>query len=371
MAPREFFSNQEPQSVVKTEIVANYFGAWSKIVRRHSEDIGYADLFSGPGRYDDGTESTPLLILRTALDDPYLRDHLVMCFNDIDAAHIEQLSREIGTIKGAESLGHPPRLLNEDTSTGMLGELGPIRTIPTFYFIDPFGYRGLTNDLVRSVIAGWGCECVLFFNYNRVNAGITNPTVVATMDGLFGRDRAERLRRTVGVLSSSAREKLIVEELSASLRDVGGEYVLPFRFRDAQRNRTSHYVVFVSKHFRGYDVMKEVMAKKSVQNRGFPTFEWAADRALQMKLEDFDFDDPYSIGALKRYLLEACEGRQIRVKQLYEQYSVNTPYLESHFKEAIRQLEASGEVGVDPPAEKRPKRNGIVTVADKCLISFG
>lgn len=329
--PTGFFSKQEPQSVVKTEIVTSYFDAWSKIVGKHSPTIGYADLFSGPGRYEDGSESTPLMILRKAVHDPVLRGSLVTVFNDADSKHVADLRNEIGHLEGTETLKHPPLVLNEETGIGTLRGTPALRNIPTFYFIDPFGYRGLTNELIQSAIAGWGSECVFFFNYNRVNAAITNASVRSTMDGLFGEPRAHSLRQMVETLSPSAREKAVVDEIVASIRDVGGKFVIPFRFRDAAHKRTSHYVVFISKNIRGYTIMKEIMAKRSKAIRGIPMFEWAPDRAMQLKLEDFDSDDPYSIDALKKYLLEACGGTRISVGELYDRYNVNIPILEAAF----------------------------------------
>src|SRR5207248_10024637 len=41
----------------------------------------------------------------------------------------------------------------------------------TFLFVDPFGYKGLSLQLVNSVIKDWGCDCVFFFNYNRISMG--------------------------------------------------------------------------------------------------------------------------------------------------------------------------------------------------------
>jgi hypothetical protein len=39
--------------------------------------------------------------------------------------------------------------------------------------------------------------------------------------------------------------------------------VLPYRFKMVDAERTSHYLIFVGKHFLGYKIMREVMAKAS------------------------------------------------------------------------------------------------------------
>ncbi len=56
-----------------------------------------------------------------------------------------------------------------------------------------------------------------------------------------------------------------MEELSEALADsTGGQsrYVLPFRFRSDSGRRTMHHLIFISKHFRGYEIMKDIMAKE-------------------------------------------------------------------------------------------------------------
>ena len=59
------------------------------------------------------------------------------------------------------------------------------------------------------------------------------------------------------------REALILEELAAEIKSLGGSYVLPFTFRNSSGTRTSHKLVFVSKNFKGYAIMKDIMANES------------------------------------------------------------------------------------------------------------
>jgi hypothetical protein len=69
------------------------------------------------------------------------------------------------------------------------------------------------------------------------------------MDALFGTERAAELRQKLTGLSPDQRETLILEELSQAIKEMGGKFVLPFRFK--RGNRTSHSLIFVSKHFKG------------------------------------------------------------------------------------------------------------------------
>ena len=109
MATKRFFEECQEQSQVKSRIVEKYFRAWAKVVSPHARDnrIAYIDLFAGPGRYQDGTDSTPLRILRAAIDDRQMRDGLVTMFNDGDANNSRSLESAIAALPGIEGDSQP------------------------------------------------------------------------------------------------------------------------------------------------------------------------------------------------------------------------------------------------------------------------
>jgi three-Cys-motif partner protein len=89
MSTESFFDDQREQSLVKSSIVSKYFWAWAKVIssvrdRYQTQDkrIAYIDLFAGPGRYEDNTKSTPLLVLEKAITDPKMAERLITFFND-------------------------------------------------------------------------------------------------------------------------------------------------------------------------------------------------------------------------------------------------------------------------------------------------
>ena len=70
MSTLGFFEQPREQSEVKKAIVSKYFWAWAKVImptaKKAAKRVAYIDLFAGPGRYEDGTQCTPLLILAEA-----------------------------------------------------------------------------------------------------------------------------------------------------------------------------------------------------------------------------------------------------------------------------------------------------------------
>jgi len=68
-------------------------------------------------------------------------------------------------------------------------------------------------------------------------------------------------------------------------------------------------------------------------------------------------------------LLQACAGQSLRVWDIYEAITVDTPYTLKNVKDAIIDLEAKNKASVDTPANKR-MRLGKVTLGEKRIVTF-
>lgn len=173
MAGSTFFDESTDQSQVKTAIVSKYFWAWAHVISPSAKNrgtrIAYIDLFAGPGRYKDGTKSTPLLILEQAIANPDWRQLLVTIFNDLDSTNTRSLERAIKDLPGIEKLKYPPEVQNEEVGEKIVAMFERMALVPTLFFVDPWGYKGLSLRLINSVLKNWGCDCIFFFNYNRIN----------------------------------------------------------------------------------------------------------------------------------------------------------------------------------------------------------
>jgi three-Cys-motif partner protein len=281
MAGDTFFEESTAQSRIKATIVKDYFWAWVKVIVaaqrkwKKGERVAYIDLFAGPGRYKDGTKSTPLLVLESAIADPDLCKRLVTIFNDADPENAEALTKEVEGIPGIRSLKYKPQIQAQEVGDKIVEMFEKLNLIPTFFFVDPWGYKGLSLGLINSVVKNWGCDCVFFFNYNRINMGLNNDAVERHIDVLFGKERAKVLRGKLVSLPPEEREITIVEALTEALKELGAQYVLPFCFKDENGSRTSHYLIFATKHPLGYKIMKEIMAKySSEEHQGVASLEY-------------------------------------------------------------------------------------------------
>ncbi len=357
MLQTHVFDESLEQSQIKAAIVADYFWAWANTMltaakkHGHPPQIAYVDLFSGPGRYGDETKATPITILERALVDPGLCNTLTTVFNDKDAKNIASLTSAIAAIPRIQDLKHAPRVFSSEVGEEIAQAFEQVKRTPTLFFVDPWGYKGLSLGLINSVLRDWGCDCIFFFNYNRINPGLDNPLVREHIDALFGKERADRLRHKLALMSPHDRELTIVEEIAQALKEMGGKYVLPYRFVNASGHRTSHHLIFVTKHFRGYERMKGVMAKySSSREQGVPSFEYNPATAHQPFLFAFR---PRPIDDLKHSLIVSYAGQDVSLRQIYEKHSIDTPFLEANYREALRQLEAEGLITAVSPRSRR------------------
>lgn len=368
MALGTFFNDSREQSAIKSAIVAKYFWAWAKVIiptmKMRGGKIAYVDLFAGPGRYKDGTKSTPLLILESALADSDMPSMLMAVFNDKDPENASSLEKEIERLPGIDHLRHKPRIFCEEIGLQLPALLRELSDVPTLLFLDPWGYKGLSQRLVNSVLRNWGCDCIIFFNYNRISMGVTNESVHHHLEALLGAERLHRLQNSTAWLAPHDRELLIVEEMSQALKEMGGKFVLPFRFRNDVGNRTSHHLFFVSKHFRGYEIMKGIMAKESsTAEQGVASFEYnPADVRCPLL---FELGRP--LDDLEGLLRQRYAGVRIGVQMLYEEHSVGKPYTKSNYKHVLSGMLDRGLVTVERPEGKKIRKN---TFPDDVLISF-
>ncbi len=365
MTNNSFFDESRETSLVKAEIVAKYFWSWAKVIipqaKKWGKDIAYIDLFSGPGRYQDGSKSTPLLILERAIADEDMRERLITIFNDKNSDNTYSLQQAINSLENIETLKYQPRIFNTEVGEEIVQAFQKISLVPTLFFIDPWGYKGISRELIGSVIKDWGCDCILFFNYNRINMGLGNQAVEKHMKVLFSEERFNQLKEELKEIKPHERELTIIENISQELKNIGGGYVLPFCFKNVEGTRTSHHLIFISKHIRGYSIMKEIMAKESSSyEQGVPIFEYNPATKYQPLL--FDLSQP--LDELENMLLNEFAGQTITMIDIYERHHVGKRFIKKNYKDVLIELETKGKIITEP--SKRRKN----TFADKVKVTF-
>jgi len=377
MTTNDFFDEQREQSLVKATITAKYFDVWASIMintqdnnakryGKKNDRIAYIDLFAGPGRYQDGKSSTPIMILEKAVKNEKFRKRLVSVFNDKDENHVRSLENEINGIEGIETLEYKPQILHNQVGEEIVKDFESRKLVPTLFFVDPWGYKGLSLRLINSVVKDWGCDAIFFFNYNRINTGISNPRVESHMRALF-EDKFDSLVKSVEGLTAHEREVQVVESLCQAIKGYGTRFTLPFRFKNEDGSRTNHHLIFVSKNFKGYDVMKTIMYEESTRHtEGVASFEYNP-RDLLTDRQHLLFQLSTPLEELWDDLLRTYKGKVIRLKELYENHSVDKPFVIENYKMTLIRMLENGTITAVGEKGKPPRKGSF---AEHNVITF-
>ena len=369
--PHQFFDQPLAHSVVKGEIISKYFAAWANIIKTRAREkkMVYFDLFAGKGAYGDGTPSTPLLILNKIVADPTLRAQVFTYFRDREAQCVEALRINVAALPGIETLKYAPDIEQATArDSGLDTHFETAHVVPSFMFLDPFGYNGVTVKLIRAILKDWGCDVAFFFCFKRMPGAIMNNLVRPHMDELFGHDRVTELRSILPNLKTpSEKEAVILAALEASLNAIGGRYIQTFRFR-SPTGVIIHHLVFVTKNPTAHRIMKGIMAAASSgATENVPNFEFQSNAPQTL----IQVDSP--IETLMSDLIERFRGRtNITIEDIISAHHYGTPYVEKNYTEALRRLfydrnSISAVRGPMSPALNPSKRSMPVS---NTLISF-
>ena len=369
-----FFETPTEQSTIKQMIVSKYFGTWVNVIKNSwasDNPIAYVDLFSGPGVYEDGTESVPLRVVRTVLDDRALVKRIRLFFNDQNENYIEALKDNIRRVDSQDVLRNNIKYSKYSVGSEFYQRLNFPSNVPVFSYVDPFGYKGITRELIGKLIQNNGSDCIFFFNYSRLNMAFsTNPRFDTYLSNIFGAERMIKLNDILQDLPPSQRESIVLNALSDSLCEIGAINPLAFKFYSQEKQRTSHFIVFVSKHPLATRIMKQTMYSVSAKDAdGVALFEYHDQKNFGIEYPQKSlFDSPFQglITELKR----KNSGQKIVVEQLCAFYECNykSPFVKQNVKAALLQLEEDGLLTVE--GRKKQTSKGKKTLPDAAIVVF-
>lgn len=361
MTADTFFGSQSPESAAKTDIVATFFAAWLNIigaVSTYRGPLAYMELFAGPGRFADGSLSTPLRVLEAILSSSQAA-RLYVILNEMDERAADELTNNVRSLVGPRKLAQEPILTREEIDRcSALTFLTYLHDYPAVLFVDPFGYKGVSRDLFAGFMsAGWGRDAILFFNYKRINAALSNPEFSSHMEAMFGAVRAHALRDELHGLHPQEREERVHNEMENALHEVGVNFVQRYDF--AKRHDS---LFFMSQKEKGLRVMKNVMQKRSTStDHGVPSFTYARPTDIQGSLfapTKTPIDD------LRDDLLAHFAGRTLTFEQLVREHHPGTKYVDKNYREALLALEALGAINTSP------KQRREATFGPKVRVTF-
>ena len=367
-----FFADQSEQSAVKAHIVSSYFSAWSRVIQKWNTPMAYIDLFCGPGKYENDKPSAPLLIVQNTLSNPALLHKMSFVFNDKDSNNTAMLQQSISQLDENAKLKGRLQFYNETVEQDFYSRLNIPANMPVLSFVDPFGYKGLTMNLINRLINNSGSDCIFFFNYNRINMALSiNIKFDEHLKSLFGDNRTAELKKQLAHQPPERREPIVLNALIDALRENKSNYVLPFKFYSTEMLRTSHFIIFVTKHPLACKIMKQIMYSNSAKDSdGVATFSFEDSRNFGAGFEQLTiFDRP--IQSLRDDILRKYTGRTVSVGSICNDVDCDfsSHFVSKNVKDVLKELELEGKINVTT-GRKQKYRNGKLNMPDGAVIQF-
>lgn len=319
----------DPHTAAKHAILRRYLQAWLPILSRKNERVLYLDGFAGPGIYSEGEPGSPIIALRTAVGfTPRITADLVFLFIEADRARYESLQGEVAKLTLPKNIH--VQLEHGKCNETMNAVLDDIdkkgeHLIPTFAFIDPFGFSHTPLSLIKRLVRHPRCEVLITFMYEEINRFLSQEDQPDNLDALFG---TRDWRNALQLEAPGERKEFIHSLYKRQLEvDAGISFVRSFEMVN-RGNRTDYFLFFGTKSLKGLMKMKEAMWK--VDASSGVTFSDATNPNQTL----FFTNEP-NFGDVKARLLRQFKGKTVSIEEVEEYVLVHTPYRETHYKKQV------------------------------------
>ncbi|MCB7130319.1 MAG: three-Cys-motif partner protein TcmP, partial [Candidatus Brocadiales bacterium] len=141
-----FFRGKRPWSNIKDQVLGSYMPPYLSKVAKLNKPILIVDAFAGPGKFEDSSPGSPLIICQAA--EKHARDQYLAIFVNREKEDHEKLSSVLRAFIDQEKV-----ISIYGPAESLLAEVHQILTDQTvFLYIDPFGLKGCEFSLLEPFI---------------------------------------------------------------------------------------------------------------------------------------------------------------------------------------------------------------------------
>lgn len=272
---------REPHTEAKHIILRKYLDAWLPILTKYNERVIFCDGFAGPGAYSGGEEGSPIIALKAFLEHSYrpsISAEIQYLFIEADAERCEALRQAVRGLSIPNNVHVEIRNDEYEISFGNILdklEKDGHQLAPMLVFIDPFGIKGISLEVVKRIMSNSKCEVLITYMIGSTHRFIETPEFEDPCDQLFGCTDW----RDAKSMSGRDREEFLRQLYYKQLKElVGAKYVRSFTMKN-KKNRTIYDLFFITNSAKGIDAMKAAMW--NVDQTGAYSFSDATDPGQQ------------------------------------------------------------------------------------------
>ncbi|MEH7154716.1 three-Cys-motif partner protein TcmP [Neobacillus drentensis] len=364
-----FFTELQDHSEVKLSILEKYTIPWMRKIilnRFGPRRCLLIDGFAGKGIYDNGKKGSPLIMIEAAMDfynqsvqNKWSEPGIFIFLNEWDPENQKSLISNIERL-GFETMDNnlfsssdyktitivvENKTFEEFLTDILKGIKSGNSLIPSFCFVDPFGFSSTPFRLFKKYLENENSELLINFIYEHTNRFIRHPNekIRDQISDHMGLVSLDQLSEKVANLSSIERKQIIIETYTSNiLNETEAIYVRHF---DIKKNGKTKMILFhVTKNINGLKLMKETMWKHD------ETGQYVYNDKEQMVQLDFDTilsnDKEAHIKLLSKQIFNNYTGlKNISIEEIEAFTLVESIYPITNFtRPALKILEEKGVI---------------------------
>jgi three-Cys-motif partner protein len=348
MSP-DFFQSKKPWSRYKDMILAYYLTPYLFKVSSLGKPVVVVDCFAGPGRFEDGTDGSPLLISKAVRQIAEKGKSVSAVFIEEKRKYFQRLQE---SVRDYQEICRTVHGSFEDSAKG-IADMGRNNTV--FVYIDPCGIKPLRFDVLAGIYAnvagGSSIEVLLNFNAPSMVRNGLAALKCAQQD-----DSEEELDRTMtpadidaiaggtywrGIVTSdipfSDKEEQCVSEYIKMMKRYFGE-VCSYGIKERYEHTIPKYrLLFGSRHEDAFLLMNDAVCKARDEFLGKQCVD---GRLFDMRADDEIHDPDRLRKAIMDKLTTSMTRKELIVSAMH---GVFAEYKESEYKRMIGSLLKEGK----------------------------
>lgn len=357
------------QTEVKHNLLQKYLKPWLFKITELNPEILYIDGFAGWGYYPDGSPGSPILAMDVVKENYESLEGKLEAFHCVFIEANENNYEELESAVEEKEKECPPEVKPEVEHTefdkfaeDFLDQVD--RPIPSFIFIDPFGFSGVPFEVVSDLInhRKTGVELFITFTAGKMAQFLDTGTHEVAITEILGTEAWKE--RISPEMSKEERAEELLQVYEDQLRhEADVEFVWPFQMYEEGKRQTSYYLVHATNHFDGHDIMKKIMYKEGANEQfaylGPDHYPFEEE---QLNLTEFgNGDQDERIESFADQLFKWYRGESTTLKEVIKETTQETPLIEKHYRKACKHLRDNDllEVTHRPDRPEGNKERGI------------
>lgn len=257
-------------SKAKVQLLGEYLKAYLGIISSNKNEIHICDLCCGEGLYENNGEGSPLVILRHIKN--LCENHInsnnqsripkITChFNDTDTSKIEKLENSVRVKDFVKNNDSALNFTSHDYKLEIIrlkGIFNNFNNEKAFVFIDPYGYKDITAEQIKSLLDCKKVEVLLWLPIQHMYRFRDNGTPEPLLD----------LIETLNIEVPNENDNVwkFIDELKDGFQNYLGEQYFVDNFSIRRDYKTVYCLYFFTPNAKGLEKMLEAKWKIDPQN---------------------------------------------------------------------------------------------------------